>query len=146
MKRMNDLNPPEEIAAGLDVVSVEPEVVAGFLNLFLELRSTVVRVKFPCLSTHVLVGAIQERTVYSFCNLQLPHDFRFFCIFLVKPVKFSFISNRNRITNYMAVEAKFEKPDFIPSSFISPVIFRDCACDHIQKNPFISVNTSLYYA
>ncbi|GER46354.1 BTB/POZ domain-containing protein [Striga asiatica] len=59
----------EEVATGLDPVSVGQEVLTGLLDLFPELRRAVIRVELPSLPAHIVVGAMEIRAVNPFCNL-----------------------------------------------------------------------------
>lgn len=68
------LEPPEKVAAGLNLEPILVEIETGGLHLRDLFRRARLRVELPYLPPHVVVRAVQVRVVSSSCSyLQLPH-------------------------------------------------------------------------
>ena len=69
----NHLHPPKEVAAGLNLISVFPEVLTSCFDLISLFWGSVVRIKLPYLSSHEVVGAVDVGIIAPICNLEPPH-------------------------------------------------------------------------
>ena len=69
----NHLHPPKEVAAGLNLISVFPEVLTSCFDLISLFWGSIIRIKLPYLSSHEVVGVVDVRIIAPICNLEPPH-------------------------------------------------------------------------